>query len=172
MFYTLNDVAYLASQCSADKITLHWSATGYNYYDGGSYHLIIQGDGTIFSAHDNFDIRLSHTWMHNTGNIGISLAGCYDASLYADGTINWGTYPPTDEQIEVMAQIVAAICKAKGWEITKDRVKTHAEWAEIDGYSYKDDDPDMRWDLLKVPQEDGEGGDVLRGKANWYLNQV
>ena len=68
-----------------------------------------------------------------------------------------------------MAQVVAAICKGKGWEPTIDRVKTHAEWADIDGYGIHDDDPDMRWDLLKLPQEEGNGGDIIRGKANWYL---
>ena len=77
--------------------------------------------------------------------------------------------PPTNKQVEVMAQVVAAICKGKGWEPTVDRVKTHAEWADIDGYGIHDDDPDMRWDLLKLPQEEGNGGDIIRGKANWYL---
>ena len=27
-FYTLNDIAYLAAHCNADKVTLHWSGGG------------------------------------------------------------------------------------------------------------------------------------------------
>lgn len=171
MRYTLNDIQYLASVCNADSITCHWSAGRYDqsFYD---YHLNILGDGSIVSNHDNFDVKLSHTWRRNTGNIGIALACCLDAGVTSTGEVNWGTYPPTDAQIETMAQVVAAICKGKDWEPTYDKVKTHAEWAAIDGYSIYDDDPDMRWDLIKVPQEDGEGGDVIRGKAAFYMGKI
>lgn len=168
MNYTLNDIQYMASMSNAESITLHWEASGYGA-TSEHYHINILGDGTIYSDYDNLDVRCSHTWHRNTGNIGISLACCADASVWEDGRVDFGTYPPTDKQVEVMAQVVAAICKGKGWEPTIDRVKTHAEWADIDGYGIHDDDPDMRWDLLKLPQEEGNGGDIIRGKANWYL---
>lgn len=35
-----------------------------------------------------------------------------------------------------------------------------------------DDDPDMHWDLIKIPQEDGEGGDIIRGKAAFYMDKI
>lgn len=167
MFYTVNDIEYLASVSNANKVTLHWGA---NWYDNTSphYHINILGDGTIYSDYDNLDIRLSHTAGRNTGNIGISLSCCADAGVWADGTVKFGSAPPTDAQVDTMAKLVAVICKAKGWDITYDRVKTHAEWADIDGYGIYDDDPDMRWDLLKLPQEEGDGGDIIRGKAIYF----
>lgn len=168
MNYTLNDVEYLAKVSKAESITLHWEASNYDF-TSPHYHINIDGKGTIYSDYDNFDIKLPHTWHRNTGNIGIGLSCCVDAWVGKDGSIKWGNYPPTDEQIETMAQVVAAICKGKGWEPTVDRVRTHAEWAKIDGYSIYDSDPDMRWDLLKIPQEEGNGGDILRGKARFYM---
>ncbi len=168
--YTLNDIQYLASVSNAKRITLHWAASDYDSAFN-DYHLNILGNGDIVSYHDNFDIKLPHTSMRNTGNIGISLSCCVDASVWKDGSCDFGTYPPTDAQIETMAQVIAAICKAKGWDADYDHVKTHAEWAAIDGYSIYDNDPDLRWDLLKIPQEEGNGGDILRGKARYYLQK-
>ncbi|WP_052076917.1 N-acetylmuramoyl-L-alanine amidase [Veillonella montpellierensis] len=171
MNYTLNDIEYLASVSNADKVTLHWSATDYDT-TSPHYHICILGDGTIYSDHDNFDVRLAHTSMRNTGNIGVSIMCMQDGTVMKDGTVGFGTYPPTDEQIETMAQVVASICKGKGWQPTYDVVKTHSEWADIDGYGIFDDDPDLRWDLYKIPQESGNGGDIIRGKANWYLSKA
>lgn len=167
MLYTLNDIEYMASVCNAKQITGHWGA---NWYDNTSdhYHLNILGDGSIYSDYDNLDIRLPHTAGRNTGNIGISMSCCADAMVWADGTVKFGSAPPTDAQVDTMAKIVMVICRAKGWEISYDRFKTHAEWAAIDGYSIYDSDPDMRWDLLKLPQESGSGGDIIRGKAIWF----
>ncbi len=167
MIYSLNDIEYMASKCNAQSITLHWGA---NWYDNTSehYNINILGDGTIYSDYDNLDVTCQHTWHRNTGNIGISLSCMGDGSIWADGTIQWGSAPPTDAQVDKMAMVVNSICKAKGWDINYDRVKTHAEWAEIDGYSIHDSDPDMRWDLLAVPQEAGDGGDILRGKAIYF----
>lgn len=167
MEYTLNDVEYMASQCSATHMTLHWGA---NWYGNTSdhYHINILGDGTIYSDYDNLDVYCEHTWLRNTGNIGISLSCMGDGGIWKDGTIQWGSAPPTDEQIETLAKVVNAICKGAGWDIDVDRVRTHAEWAEIDGYGINDSDPDMRWDLLHIPQEEGNGGDIIRGKAIYF----
>ena len=167
MVYTLNDIEYMASQCHAQSITLHWGA---NWYDNTSdhYHINILGDGTIYSDYDNLDVLCYHTWHRNTGNIGISLSCMGDGSIWADGTVQWGSAPPTQEQVDKMAMVINAICKAKGWEIDYDHVKTHAEWADIDGYGINDNDPDMRWDLISIPQEKGDGGDIIRGKAIYF----
>lgn len=169
--YTLNDIQYLASVSDCERITAHWEASGYNA-TSPHYHLNILGDGTIQSDYDNFDVKLAHTYMRNTGNIGIGLSCCADAEVTKEGDVHWGNYPPTDAQIETLAQVIAAICKGKGWQPDVDHVRTHAEWADIDGYGIHDDDPDMRWDLIKIPQEDGEGGDIIRGKAAFYMDKI
>ena len=79
----------------------------------------------------------------------------------------------TDEQIEVLAMVVAAISDEMGIDITSDNVMTHAEVATIDGYDLDSGDPDCRWDLLFLQPGDewGSGGDIIRGKAIYYQNQ-
>ena len=74
-FYTLNDIAYLAANCRANKVTLHWSGGGYTN-TSPHYHLNILGDGRVWSDFDSFDTTGKHTWLRNTGNIGISMLCC------------------------------------------------------------------------------------------------
>lgn len=166
-YYTLNDIAYLAANCNADQATLHWSGGSYTN-TSPYYHLNILGDGRVWSDFNSFDVAGKHTWHRNTGNIGISILCCADASVNTEGNVTWGSVPPTDAQVNKMAMIVKTICEAKGWDITYDRIKTHNDWAKIDGYSIYDNDPDIRWDLIALPQESGDGGDIIRGKAIWY----
>ena len=54
----------------------------------------------------------------------------------------------------------------------KERVWTHYVAAVEDNYAPWGDDPDCRWDLSVLTDDDvyGEGGDTLRGKAIWYYN--
>ena len=52
-------------------------------------------------------------------------------------------------------------------------IYTHAEMAAFDGYGIGSGDPDMRWDLLYVPDYgDGgrlvPGGELIRGKTKYY----
>ena len=98
---------------------------------------------------------------------------CVDAKCWADGRVDFGSVPPTPEQIDGMAQAVAAICKEMKLPIVDDVVMTHCEAAEKDCYG-----PSTtceRWDLWKLPDLPGDGkikpgGDVIRGKAIWFQN--
>ena len=116
----------------------------------------------------DFDVRPAATWRRNSGSIAITLDCCYNAK-----PDDIGDYPPTDEQIEVLAMVVTAICDEMGMDITKDNVMTHAEIATVDGYDLDSGDPDCRWDLLFLHQSDerGSGGDIIRSKAIYYQNQ-
>lgn len=169
------------------KIYLHWSAGKYNT-PFADYHINILGDGKIVISTTDFSEVKNHTWRRNSGSIGIALACAYGAS-----SANLGGYPPTAKQIEVMAQVINAV--ATGWWLTidKDHVLTHGEAANNeDGgigthepYAWWNDsygDGDTRGDLEYLgtdesPRynpwaEDGSrGGDILRGKANWYRQQ-
>lgn len=166
------------------KIYLHWTAGKYDtaFLD---YHINITGDGKIYVSTTDFAETKSHTWRRNSGSIGIALACAYGAS-----SSNLGGYPPTAKQIEAMAQVINAV--ATGWWLTIDKahVLTHGEAANNeDGgigthepYAWWNDsygDGDTRGDLEYLgtdesPKynpwaEDGSrGGDILRGKANWY----
>lgn len=153
------------------RIYVHWTAGRYNQcFD--DYHLCITGDGEVYSMCEDFTDRKAHTWRRNTGNIGVALCCCYNATTdgTADGT-DLGEYPPTHEQIEALCSVLANMCNYL--DLDTRCIMTHAEIADIDGYGIYDDDPDLRWDLLFIPDyiEGGElvdGGELIRGKVEWY----
>lgn len=162
------------------KVYLHWSAGHYNtVFD--DYHINIKGNGTIVVTGDLDEVK-NHTWKRNTGSVGISLCCAYNAN-----TSNLGPEPPTEKQIEVMAQVITAVCDGLWLTIDKEHVLTHGEAADnLDGLNIHEDyGPTTtceRWDLeylgteespkFNPYAEDGSrGGDVLRGKANWYRNK-
>lgn len=161
------------------KLYLHWTAGHYGqFFD--SYHINIDADGSVYVSTDNLAELKPHTYRRNSGAIGISLACAYNAT-----TNNFGPEPPTPEQIEAVAQVVAALATVLDLTIDLQRVMTHAEAAdnkdgvnpgyEANGYPQGKHGPEHnceRWDLWYfdgVPK--GEGGNVIRGKANWYKNQ-
>lgn len=175
----------IASQYGREpKIYLHWSAGRYDTcFD--DYHINITGDGSIYVATDDLSEVLNHTWRRNSGAIGISLCCAYGAA-----TNDLGSYAPTADQIEVMAQVIWKVADALWLTIDTDHVMTHGEAADsIDGiYTYSEDDcygPQYtveRWDLQYLGTEESSyytsdhsdpvtGGNVLRGKATWYKQQ-
>lgn len=163
------------------KIYLHWTA---GHYDQpfADYHVNILGDGRILLPAPNLTDYRSHTYMRNSGSIGVTLCCAYNAN-----TNDLGPEPPTAEQIEVMAQVIAAIADGLWLTIEKQYVLTHGEAADnIDGLTthepYGPNNGCERWDLQYLGTEESPeficdysdprtGGNVLRGKANWYRNQ-
>ena len=162
------------------KIYLHWTAGHYNQmFD--DYHINITGDGDIFIAADDFSETLSHTWRRNTGSIGIALCCAVGATSY-----DLGDEPPTPKQVEIMAQVIAVVAKALWLTIDKFHVMTHGEAA--DNYDeewahtpYGPQSTCERWDLQYLGTSESPsyttdytdpstGGNVLRGKANWYVS--
>lgn len=161
-----------AAKNKIDHIYLHWTAGGYHqFYD--DYHLNIDNDGAIICTCDDFTELKSHTWRRNSDAIGIALCCCAGAQAYAGGVIDFGDYPPTAEQIDTAARVVAILCEEIGLGINQQTVMTHCEAAEIDDYG-----PSTtceRWDLWFLPDVPGDGelkpgGGVIRGKALWWQN--
>ncbi len=162
-------------------VILHWSAGwGSQCYD--DYHINITTDGEIYATTENFSETLPHTWHLNTGTVGVSLCCAAGAT-----TEYMGEEPPTDIQIELMAQVIAVLCEALWLTCSRMNVLTHGE-AGDDERLYDEDDlygPNNdceRWDLqyLDTPEspyfiadhdDPRTGGNVLRGKANWYIQQ-
>lgn len=105
-----------------DKIYLHWSA---GYYDTvfDDYHINIQGDGEIIVTGGFGEIK-AHTWQRNSGSIGVSLCCAYNAT-----SNDLGEEPPTEIQIEKMAQVIAHLAKGLDIPIDKQHVLTHGEAA-------------------------------------------
>ena len=168
------------------KIYLHW--TGMHYGQQFSdYHVNIDEDGEIYVSTDDFSDIKNHTWKRNSGAIGIALDCAYGA-----GSTWLGEEPPTERQIEVMAQVIAVLAKTLNLSIDKFHVLTHGEaannedddWSCHNPYAWWNDsygDGDTRGDLEYLGTEDSpaynpkttdgtRGGDVLRGKAQWYLD--
>lgn len=161
------------------KVYLHWSAGHYGQF-WSDYHVQIDKDGEIYVIADGeLDDVLAATWRCNSGSVSICILGCLDAD-----TNSLGAEPPTDAQIEGMAKAIAALCNGLWLTIDKQRVMTHGEAADNeDGIepheAYGPRTTCERWDLeylgtLESPKfhpwsmDGGRGGDVLRGKANWY----
>jgi hypothetical protein len=184
---TLNNLKTMAQQAKGNinKIYLHWSAGHYGqFFD--DYHINIDSDGSVYVSTNDLTEHKNHTYMRNTGGIGIGLACCAGAT-----TNDLSDEPPTNEQVEAMAQVIAVLCASL--EITPDinSVLTHAEAAnnldgENPGYEANgcpngiygpNPNPDgsaggdfERWDLwiLKIGDASWSGGNTLRGKAIWY----
>jgi hypothetical protein len=182
---TLKDILTMAkaAQGQIDRIFLHWSAGHYHQFSGG-YHVNIDNDGTLYASTDDLAEVKSHTWHQNTGAIGVTMAACAFATPKDLGdparVAQYGVEylnkheipyePPTTEQIEAMAQVVAMICYGLQLPVDIIHVRTHAEQANIDDYG--PNNTWERWDLWVLPgMEDGAGGDVIRGKAIYYLEQ-
>ena len=161
------------------KLYLHWSAGHYGQF-WNDYHVQIDRDGEIYVIADGeLDDILAATYCRNSGSVSICILSCVDAD-----TNSLGTEPPTDQQIEGMAKAIAALCNGLWLTIDKQRVLTHGEAADNeDGICphdpYGPKNGCERWDLEYLGTrespifnpwaEDGSrGGDVLRGKANWY----
>lgn len=192
---TIDELRQMASDCREyiwaraksmgrePKIYLHWTAGRYSQF-WDDYHVQIDEDGKLYMPPDVTldDDSLPATYYRNTGSVAITLLCCVDAT-----SEDLGEMPPTKAQIESMAQAIVAIADGLWLTIDKDHVLTHGECADNeDGiYPHEEYGPKStceRWDLeyLQTDEspefnpwaEDGSrGGDVLRGKANWYRNK-
>ena len=171
---SLTQLAAVAG-CSRDHITqlyLHWTAGRYGQvYD--DYHLNIDADGTVYRTSSLSQYKRHPSRRHSCS---IAVAPCcglgaqanrgYDADL--------GQFAPTAVQTDKMAQTVALLVTALGLQLTIDTVMTHCEAALLDGYGPYSGDAETRWDLWYMRDSPGDGqmkpgGDILRGKARWYL---
>ena len=163
------------------KIYLHWTAGHYGQYYLNDYHIAIDYDGSIYVDHD-LDEVLAHTYHRNSGAVGITLACCVGAT-----SDDLGSEPPTNAQIEAMSQVIVAVADGLWLTIDKNHVLTHGEAADNEDGIYPHDpygpkSTCERWDLEYLGTSESpsfnpyatdgsRGGDVLRGKANWYRNQ-
>lgn len=168
------------------KIYLHWTAGGYDTVFS-DYHICIRGNGDVVYMVDALSRYCPATYMRNGGSVAVSLCCCVGAT-----TKDLGINPPTEIQIERMAQVVAGLCEGLWLTCDKYHVLTHGEAANNEDGIYchapyavwndAEGSGDTRWDLeflgtnespvYKPFATDGtRGGDVLRGKANFYINK-
>jgi hypothetical protein len=155
------------------QIYLHWTAGRYGQlYD--DYHFNIDADGTVYRTSSSLSQYKSHTWRRNSGSIAVALCCGLGAQANHGYDADLGQFAPTAVQTEKMAQTVALLVTALGLQLTIDTVMTHCEAALLDGYGPYSGDAETRWDLWYMRDSPGDGqmkpgGDILRGKARWYL---
>lgn len=169
---TLQELQTLAlnAQGEISKIYIHWTAGHYGQ-PFNDYHINIDKDGKMYTDMDSLTDYKPHTWRRNTGAIGISLMCAYGATSIN----NLGDEPPTETQLDKVAEVVAVLCVDIGLSCDIYNVLTHAEAAEnMDGwyahepYGYYHNCE--RWDLLVVRAGDSpfSGGEWIRNKAKEY----
>ena len=129
------------------------------------YEYIISHNFKVVISTNDFTELKSHTWRRNSRAIGVSLCACYNAT-----SNDLGEYAPTPIQIENTARVMSILSAALDLPITDEYFMTHAEAADLDGYGPAT--TCERWDLsiLQNGDEWMSGGNTLRGKANYYLN--
>ena len=161
------------------RVYLHWTA-GHYYTSFPEYHICIDADGEIIESLPLTEIPQA-TWHRNTGSIAIALCCCAGATAYKGDPyeVDLGEEPPTDAQIETLAQVMAAISDIFDIPIDIEHFMTHAEAADnLDGYNahdpYGPNSTCERWDLAVLHEDDEwmSGGDTLRGKAIFYRSQM
>ena len=158
------------------KIYLHWTAGDYDtcYSD---YHVNITKDGTTYVTNTDLSLKINATYQRNSGSVSISLCCAKDAS-----TEKIGDFPPTEDQINSMIQVIAALSSGLEVPIDKKHVLTHGEagdnedeWNASEPYGPKSEKKE-RWDLEYLGTKESSkynpeatdgtrGGDVLRKKA-------
>lgn len=167
-----------------DKIYLHWTGVGYDSINHPDYHVVIGKNGEIYVPDYDLTIKRSHTYMRNSRSIGIALACCNTDSISEN---NLGAEPPTEAQLNILAQVVAIACINIGIPLDIQHVMTHAEAADnkdgldlyyndYTGYPNNTYGPDSnvdRWDLLvlREGEERWSGGDQIRGNARFYAHE-
>lgn len=173
-------LCYAAARCAREtKLYLHWTAGHYGQFFA-DYHVQIDADGAIYVIGDGvLDDVLAAIYRRNSGSVSIALLGCVGAT-----TEDLGAEPPTAAQIEGLAMAAAALADGLWLTIDIERIMTHGEAADnADGVHahapYGPKSTCERWDLEYLgtaespvfapwAQDGTRGGDILRGKAQYY----
>jgi len=122
---------------------LHWTAGKYqpNAIELAEYHggVVLKHNGARFEKWNDYTDNTPHCWNRNRDLVGLTVCGMFRAT-----SNDWGGYPILPEQIDELCLAAAEVAYLK--KIDTSNIKTHAEWALIDGY-YPD-----RWDLAVLEQ--------------------
>lgn len=133
-----------SSNTSKNKIAIHHTVTGRTlngsyvrqlrqiqsfhmdsrgYCDVG-YHFLVTADGSRFEARP-ISYLGAHVGGVNTGNVGISLVGCFHPS----GCGGMGGTTPPEAILNGAARVVRTVARHYGIAIDSSHVKGHRQWA-------------------------------------------
>jgi len=151
--------------CSMKRIILHWTAGSYkaSSIDLAHYHILVENDGKLVRGSHSIDDNVStadnvyaaHTYMLNTGSIGISV--CCMAGA-AESPFNGGSSPMLKMQWDTMTQVVAELCQFYNIPVTPQTVLGHGEVESKLGIDQagKWDPMVQPWDLSLSKQQVGD----------------
>jgi len=136
------------------RIHIHWTAGGYNANatDKKSYHILVQGDGTLIRGDRSIKANepgsgmtpASHTLNANTGAIGVSMC-CMGGKGVTENPFAAGKFPLTRVQWDKMVEVVAELAKQYRIPVTSKTILTHAEVQPNLGIKQK-----QKWDVTRV----------------------
>lgn len=155
------------------RIICHWTA-GTNKaspLDRQHYHILIEDDGRLVQGIPTINLNAStgvkpgyaaHTLNCNTGSIGVSLC-CMAGAV--ESPFDAGKYPMTAKQWDVLAHVVADLCRRYSIPVTPKTVLSHAEVQANLGIQQRG-----KWDIARLafdPSVKGAKacGDLLRAKV-------
>ena len=152
-----------SAQGKIHHLYLHWTAGRYEqFFD--DYHLNIDGEGNLYQTCDELTDKKAHTYMRNSGAIGIALCCAVDATWNGEWP-DFGSCPPTWAQLEKLCRVVALLSLVLELPIDASSVMTHCEAASRDGYGPGSGDPETRWDLAYLPDFPYKNMGSYRGGA-------
>ncbi|TDR93179.1 N-acetylmuramoyl-L-alanine amidase [Enterovirga rhinocerotis] len=165
-------------KASMHRIHVHWTAGGYaaNATDKRSYHILIQGDGSLVRCDTSIKANeagsgmkpASHTKNANTGAIGVSMCCMTGAK---ESPFKPGVAPLKREQWDAMIEVVADLALAYHILVTPTRILTHAEVEPNLGI------PQDKWDITRLPFDPKTVGhkavgDMMRKAVAARLSQI
>lgn len=147
------------------RIVFHWTA-GNNTAsadDKKHYHLLIEGDGKLVRGVPSIDLNdaplkkgyAAHTLNLNSDSIGVSLCGMAGA---VESPFNAGRAPITQKQWDVLADVLAQLCRRYSIPVTRKTVLSHAEVQPTLGVTQRG-----KWDIARLPFDPSIKGAVAIG---------
>jgi hypothetical protein len=161
------------------RIHLHWTVGRHkpNDTDLKSYHILIDGDGTpvrgttsIAANAPGSGVRMvAHTLNANTGAIGVSLCGMFQAR---ESPFDPGPNPITLAQWNAAVAVIAQLARRYAILVTPTTILTHAEVQPNLNIPQRG-----KWDITRLPfdptiQGHKQVGDRLRREVARALDQA
>ncbi|MEM1360588.1 MAG: N-acetylmuramoyl-L-alanine amidase [Pseudomonadota bacterium] len=150
------------------RVIIHWTAGRgrASNLDKSHYHFLVEEDGSVVQGLHRIDAndrphpnpRASHTRRLNTHSVGVSLCGMHNAQ---ERPFDAGRFPLREIQVQVMARLVAQICRRYDIPVTRETVLGHGEVQDILNV-----EQNFKWDPMVLPWKRDltfrETGDYLR----------
>lgn len=143
----------LLPNANAKRVVIHWTAGRgrASNLDKSHYHFLVQEDGSVVAGIHRIDAndrphpnpRASHTRGLNTNSVGVSMCGMHNAQ---ERPFDAGTFPLREIQVQVLARLVAQICRRYDIPVTRETVLGHGEVQDILNVRQR-----FKWDPMILP---------------------